>query len=188
MTKTREEAFLLLQQYTTSESLLRHALSVEGAMLFYGKKFEQDEHLWGLTGLLHDFDYERFPDPNEEGHPFIGSKILKDLGYPPELIEAILGHAHYTGVKRESLLAKCLFACDELTGLITASALVRPDRSLQELQVSSVKKKMKDKAFARSINRDDIQLGAEELGIALDEHIENVIQSMRQINYERLLS
>jgi predicted hydrolase (HD superfamily) len=131
-----------------------------------------------MTGLLHDFDYEQNPEPTPEGHPFVGCEILRDEGYPDEMIEAILGHATYSGVLRESMLAKTLFACDELTGLITAAVLVRPDKSIHTLTVKSVKKKMKDKAFARGVNRDDVRLGVEELEIDLDVHIANVINGM----------
>lgn len=180
LTKSREEAFALLSEYTQSESLIKHALAVEAAMRWYARHFGEDEELWGITGLLHDFDYEQNPEPNPDGHPFIGCRILKEQGYPDILIQAILGHAQYSGVPRETLLAKGLFACDELAGLITAAVLVRPDKSVHELKVKSVKKKMKDKAFARGVNRDDIRQGSEELGVELDQHIENVISGMRE--------
>lgn len=178
---SREKAFSLLGEYTKNESLIKHALSVEAALVWYARHFGQDEILWGVTGLLHDFDYERYPDPSPTGHPFVGCEILKKEGYPEEMIQAILGHASYSGVARESLLAQVLFACDELTGMITAATLVRPDRSLHLLTVSSVKKKLKDKAFARGVCREDVINGATELGIDLDIHIGNVIESMRHI-------
>lgn len=183
-TKSREESFALLKEYTTSDSLIKHALSVEAAMRWYAKHFNEDELLWATTGLLHDFDYEKYPTyslegPEPTGHPFSGCKILKDLGYPDTMIEAILGHAKYSGVERKTLLAKALFACDELSGLITASVLVRPDKSIHNLEVKSVRKKMKDKAFARGVDRDDIIVGTQELAIDLDQHIANVIEAMK---------
>lgn len=182
--QTREQAFLLLTEHTKNDSLVKHALSVEAAMRWYAVQRGADEHLWGLTGLLHDFDYERFPTyslegPEPSGHPFEGCRILRSLGYPETMIEAILGHATYSGVQRRTDLAKALFACDELCGLITASVLVRPDRSIHALELSSVKKKMKDKAFAKGVNREDIIVGSHELGVPLEQHIENVIQGMR---------
>lgn len=175
----RDKSLALLQEYTKSESLLKHAMAVESAMVWYARHFNESILLWGATGLLHDFDYEQFPDPTPDGHPFVGCGILRDLGYPEELIEAILGHAQYSGVPRVTALAKTLFACDELCGLVTASVLVRPDRSIHALEVSSVKKKMKDKAFARGVNRDDIHQGCAELALPLEEHIANVITAMR---------
>ena len=180
MTHSREDAFALLKEYTSSESLIKHALGVESAMRWYARKYDEDEELWGITGLLHDMDYEKFPEPNEKGHPFVGCGILKEKGYPETMIEAILGHAQYSGIPRTTKLAKALFACDELSGLITAAVLVRPDKSLHELKLKSVKKKLKDKAFARGVNRDEIKQGAEELGVELDQHIENVITGMRE--------
>jgi len=180
--KTRDDALKLLKQYTKSESLLKHAFSVEAALRGYAKDFGEDLELWGMTGLLHDFDYESFPDPVPGGHPYMGVQILGDEGYPEELRTAIMGHAKYTGVLRESKLAKTLFACDELCGLVMASTLVRPDRAIANLEVSSVKKKMKDKAFARGVDREDIILGAKELGVELEDHIGRVIVSMREIS------
>lgn len=180
----REEALALLREYTQSESLLKHALAVEAAMRWYASHFEQspqEVEKWGITGLLHDFDYERWPDPvAPDGHPFRGNRILTDLDYPEDVREAIMGHAEYSGVPRTTLMAKALFAVDELSGLITASALVRPDKSIRDLSVKSVKKKFKDKAFARGCNREDIRKGAEELDVELDRHIENVITAMRE--------
>jgi len=180
--KTREDALNLLKEYTKSESLLKHAFSVEAAVRGYAEHFGEDPLLWSMTGLLHDFDYERFPDPVPGGHPYVGVQILADQGYPEELCTAIMGHAKYTGVARDSKLAKTLFACDELCGLVMASTLVRPDRSIANLEVSSVKKKMKDKAFARGVDREDIILGTQELGVELEDHIARVISSMRGIS------
>ena len=183
--KTRDEAFALLSEYTKNESLIKHALSVEAAMRWYAKHYEQSEEeveKWGITGLLHDFDYEMFPEPvDPEGHPYKGNQILTELGYPEDIKTAIMGHAEYTGVPRESLMAKVLFAVDELSGLVTASTLVRPDKSLHTLTPKSVKKKMKDLRFAAGCNREDIRNGCEELGVELTQHIENVIAGMREI-------
>lgn len=181
----REEAYALLCEYTESESLRKHALSVESAMRWYAKMWGEDELLWGITGLLHDFDYEKFPTysmdtPEPSGHPFEGCRILASLGYPKEMIDAILGHAQYSGVPRETRMAKALFACDELCGLVTASVLVRPDKSVFQLETKSVRKKMKDKTFARGVSRDDIEQGAGEIGVQLEQHIENVILGMRE--------
>lgn len=179
---SRAEALVLMQEYTASESLRKHMLAVEGAMLAYAAKFGEDEERWGLAGLLHDFDYERFPNAAHsptDGHPWAGVQVLKQKGYPDDILEAILGHAHYTNTPRESKMAKTLFAVDELTGLVTATALVRPSRSVHEVDAKSVRKKMKDKAFARGVSRDDVINGANELGVDLDEHIAFVIASMR---------
>lgn len=176
---SREGALALLAEYTKSDSLIKHALAVDAGVRFYARKFGEDETLWGVTALLHDFDYEMYPNPDEGGHPYKGCEILTSLGYPEILINAILGHADYSGVPRESLLAKTLYACDELAGLITASVYVRPDRSIHTLEVSSVKKKMKDKHFAKGVNRDDVIRGAEDMNIPLDEHISNMIVAMR---------
>ena len=179
--KSREEAFALLTEYTKSGSLIKHGLAVEAALRWYARYFDEDEELWGNTGLLHDFDYERNPDLSDSGHPFVGCAILRERGYPEDMIEAVLGHATYSGVPRTTLLAKTLFACDELTGLISACVLVRPDRSIYSLKVKSVRKKMKDRSFARAINRDDIATGTEELGIEMSEHIKNVIEGMEAV-------
>ncbi len=180
--KSRQEALALLHEYTKSESLLKHALGVEAAMLWYAKYYEcseEEQQKWAITGLLHDFDYEMFPEPTApDGHPFKGNTILAELGYPDDVRDAIMGHAAYTGVARETQMAKALFAVDELSGLITAATLVRPDRSLHTITPKSVKKKMKDKAFAKGCNRDDIRQGAEELGVDLGEHIAHVIEAM----------
>jgi putative nucleotidyltransferase with HDIG domain len=175
---TRDRAWALLNEYTKSESLLKHALAVEAAVRGYARKFGGDEEFWGIVALLHDFDYERFPELTD--HPFRGSEILRGLGYPETLIRAILSHGDHTGVARESKLEHTLFACDELSGFITAAALVRPSKSVLDLEASSVKKRMKDKAFARGVKREDLTKGAEELGLPLDEHITNVIGFLRE--------
>jgi putative nucleotidyltransferase with HDIG domain len=175
----RDAAWALLTEYTKSDSLLKHALAVEAAMRGYARKFGEDEEGWGVTALLHDFDYERWPTLGD--HPNKGSEILRARGYPEWMIRAILSHAmEITGVTRDSLLEKTLFACDELTGFITAAALVRPSRSVLDLEATSVRKRMKDKAFARGVKREDLVAGAELLGLSLDEHITNVITFMRE--------
>ncbi len=174
--KNRSQAWSLLCEYTQSESLRKHMLAVEACMRAYARKFGEDEDKWGLTGLLHDFDYEKYPTPAE--HPFVGSKILEEHGYPEDIRRAILSHADYSGVKRETKMEKTLYACDELSGFITASALVKPNKSLAEVEAKSVRKKMKDKAFARSVNRDDITNGAADLGLDLEEHIAFCIEGM----------
>jgi len=181
---TREQALALMHDYTASDSLRKHMLTVEAAMQAYAEKFGEDAHTWGLAGLLHDFDYERFPNEAHsatEEHPAEGARILRSQGYPEEIIDAMLGHATYSGVARESMMAKTLFAVDELTGLITATALVRPSKSVLEVEVKSVRKKMKDKAFARGVNRDDVINGAADLGVDLDEHIAFVIGAMQRV-------
>ena len=173
----RVEAYALIVEWTQNESLRKHMACVETAMRSYAKKYDQDEELWGITGLLHDFDYEKFPNPPD--HPMKGSEILKELEYPEELRIAILGHASYTNTPRESLLSKVLFACDELCGFIVACSLVRPDKKVASVEVSSVKKKLKDKGFARNVSRDDIINGADELGVNLDDHIQFVIEALK---------
>ena len=175
----RAAAWQLLTEYTQSESLRKHALAVEACMRAYAKKFGEDEDAYGLAGLLHDFDYEKYPTPAE--HPFVGSKILEERGYPEGLRRCILSHADYANVPRESKMEHALFACDELCGFITAIALVKPGKSLAEVGARSVRKKMKDKAFARSVSRDDITKGAQELGLELDEHITFCIEAMKEI-------
>jgi putative nucleotidyltransferase with HDIG domain len=175
----RAQAWSLLCEYTQSESLRKHMLAVEACMRAYARKFGEDENQWGITGLLHDFDYEKYPTPAE--HPFVGNKILEERGYPEEVRRAILSHADYSGVKRESRMEKTLYACDEIAGFITASALVKPNKSLAEVEAKSVRKKMKDKAFARSVNRDDIVNGAADLGVDLEEHIAFCIEAMKGI-------
>jgi len=179
---SRADTLALMHEYTASETLRKHMLAVEGAMRAYAQKFGEDEERWGITGLIHDFDYERFPNnahsPTEE-HPSEGVRILRGKGYPEDILQAILGHAQYCNTPRESQMAKTLFAVDELTGLITATALVRPSKSVHEVEAKSVRKKMKDKAFARGVSRDDVINGAAELGVDLDEHINFVIAAMQ---------
>jgi len=179
----REFCLSILKEHTKSDSLLKHAYAVETCVKAYAAKFNEDENYWGNVALLHDFDYEMFP--TEEGHPFKGNEILKDKGFNEDFRNAIMSHADYTGVKRNSKLEKVLFACDELAGFITAVTYVRPSRTVDEVEVKSVLKKMKDKAFARAVNREDIKKGAEELGIPLEEHIQFCISSMRK-NKEEL--
>ncbi len=180
----RDDAWTLLCEYTQNENLLKHALAVEACVRAYARKLGGDEHLWGLTALLHDFDYERWPNeahhPAQE-HPCEGSKILRERGYPEELIRAILSHADYTGVPRQTPLEHALFACDELAGFLTACALVKPGKSIFEVEADSVKRKLKDKAFARGVNRQDVLRGAEELGVPLEEHIRFCIEAMRAV-------
>jgi putative nucleotidyltransferase with HDIG domain len=177
--KGREKAWCLLTEFTQSESLRKHALAVEACMRAYAQKLDGDQELWGLVGLLHDFDYEKYP--SREEHPYKGNEILKERGWSDEIRRAIMSHAEYTGVKRESAMEKALFACDELAGFITASALVKPGKSLAEVEAKSVRKKMKDKAFARSVNRDDIVNGAADLGVELEDHIAFCIEAMKGI-------
>ena len=181
MNKTRDEAIALLHQYTKSDSLRKHALAVEQTMKASAKKYAPDEDAvrWGMAGLLHDFDYEQFP--NADQHPFVGSKILEEAGFDPEFRKAILGHAPYTGVPRDTLMARALFACDELCGFLTACALVQPSKKLVDVKPASVRKKLKDKAFARSVSRDDIYKGVEELNVDLEQHIAFVREAMLEI-------
>jgi len=175
----RESAWCLLTEFTQSESLRKHALAVEACMRAYARKFGADEALWGVVGLIHDFDYEKYPSLQD--HPYRGNEILAERGYPEEIRRAVMSHAEYTGVKRESQMEKTLFACDELAGFLTACSLVKPGKSLAEVDAKSVRKKMKDKAFARSVNRDDIINGAAELGVDLEEHIGFCIEAMKAI-------
>jgi putative nucleotidyltransferase with HDIG domain len=180
---TRSEALAIMQEYTQSDSLRKHMLAVEASMRAYAERFGEDVERWGLAGLIHDFDYERWPNHEHSptvGHPAEGVRILRERGWPDDILEAILGHAQYSGVPRTSRMAKTLFAVDELTGLVTATALVRPSRSVHEVDARSVRKKMKDKAFARGVNREDVVNGAEELGVELDAHIQFVIDAMRR--------
>jgi putative nucleotidyltransferase with HDIG domain len=181
---TREDAWTLLCEYTQNENLRKHALAVEACVRAYARKTGADEELWGLAALLHDFDYERWPNdahsPTEE-HPAAGSQILRERGYSEEIIRAILSHAHYTGVPRQTPLEHTLFACDELAGFLTACALVKPGKSIFEVEPDSVKRKLKDKAFARGVNRDDVRQGAEELGIPLEQHVAFCIEAMRGV-------
>jgi putative nucleotidyltransferase with HDIG domain len=180
---TRDEAWKLLCEYTQSESLRKHMLAVETCVRAYARKNGADEETWSLAALLHDFDYERWPNadhaPDKE-HPAEGAKILRDLGYSEEIIRAILSHADYSGVTRQSALEHTLFACDELAGFLTAFSYVRPSKSILDLEVDSVKKRLKDKAFARGVNREDVRNGSAELGIPLEEHIAFCIAAMRE--------
>ena len=186
--QSRVQAFALLSEYTKSESLIKHSLAVECAMGWYATYFKQDAaeiEKWKITGLLHDFDYEKYPEPTSpDGHPFKGNQILSELGFPEDVRRAIMGHALYTNTPRDTLMAKALFAVDELTGLITASVYVRPDKSILTLEVSSVNRKLKDKAFARGCSRDDMRLGAQELEIELLIHIGNVLTAMKETGSE----
>jgi putative nucleotidyltransferase with HDIG domain len=188
----REQAWALLCEYTPNENLRKHALAVEACVRAYARKQQQDEELWGLTALLHDFDYEKWPNQGHhprEGHPSSGAAILREAGYPEEMIHAILGHADYTGVTRETPLDHALFACDEMAGFLTACSLIRPGKTIFEVEPASVKKRMKDKAFARGVSREDLIKGAEELGITLEEHMANCIEAMcgiaEQLGLER---
>jgi putative nucleotidyltransferase with HDIG domain len=178
----RESAWGLLCEYTASENLRKHALAVEACMRAYARKFGEQEETWGVVGLIHDFDYDRWPSLEE--HPYRGNEILSQRGWPEEIRKAVMSHADYTGVPRETRMEKALFACDELAGFITAAALVRPDKSIHSLEAKSVKKRMKDKAFARSVSRDDIINGAAALGVDLDEHIAFCIEAMKGIAVE----
>lgn len=180
MNRTREDAWKLLNRYTSNLNLIRHALAVEAAMRAYAVELAGDTEEWGVVGLVHDLDYDRFPD----SHPMKGAEILREEGYSEDVVHAVLAHADYTGVPRLSMMDKALFAVDELCGFITAATLVRPDRKVTELPVASVRKRLKDKAFARSVNRGDILRGAEELGVDLDEHIRFVTHAMAGISDE----
>ncbi len=179
---TRDDAWCLLTEFTLSESLRKHAVSVEACLRAYARKFGEDEELWGIVGLIHDFDYEKYPSAEE--HPYKGNAILAERGWPEDIRRAILSHAEYTGVSRDSKLEKTLFACDELAGFITATALVKPNKSLAEVDARSVRKRMKDKAFARSVSREDIINGAAELGVELDQHITFCIEAMKGVATE----
>ena len=181
---SRADALALMQEFTASESLRKHMLSVEAAMRAYADRFGEDPERWGLAGLIHDFDYERYPNAAHSAtdeHPAHGVRILREHGWPEDILQAILGHATYCNVPRESKMARTLFAVDELTGLITATALVKPSRSVHDVDARSVKKKMNDKAFAKGVNRDDVILGAQELGAELDDHVQFVIEAMRGV-------
>jgi putative nucleotidyltransferase with HDIG domain len=177
MSLSRDEAFGLMTEYTQSDSLRKHMLAVEAAVRGYARLWGEDEDDWGVVALLHDFDYERWPD--QANHPFRGVEILQARGYPEWVTRAILSHAEYSGVPRASRLEHALYACDEMSGFVTAAALVRPTKSVLDLEASSVIKRMKDKAFARAVNREDLRRGAEEIGLPLDEHITNVIAFLR---------
>ena len=175
---TREDAWNLLTEYTESDSLRRHAMAVEQVMRCLARKYGEDEELWGMTGLLHDFDYEKYPSAEE--HPYVGNKILKEQGYPEALTTAIMGHANHTGVPRESLMAKALYAADEISGFIFAVTYVRPSKSIHDVKVKSVKKKLKQKSFAASVNREEVYEGPDELGVTLEEHIQFVIEALKE--------
>jgi predicted hydrolase (HD superfamily) len=182
MWPTREEAWELLNEYTKNPNLVKHALAVEAAMRSYAQYFDEDEEKWSIVGLIHDFEYDRYPDLGPEGHPFKGKQILTEKGYPEELIRAVQAHAPYiTGVTPETNMEQAIYAVDELTGLIIAVALVRPTKSILDVKVSSVMKKWKDKSFARGVKREDIEEGAEMLGVPLNEHISIVLNSMKGI-------
>ena len=175
---SRDEAWEFLNEYTKNPNLIKHALAVEAAMRWYARKYSEDEELWGVVGLIHDFDYEKYSTMDD--HAIEGAKILRAKGWPEEIITGMLAHADHTGEPRDSLMKKCVFAVDELTGFIVACSLVRPEK-IEGLEAKSVKKRMKDKAFARQVNREDIRKGAELLGLELDEHIANVISAMQAI-------
>lgn len=178
MTLSREAAWALLAEYTANENLRKHALAVEAAVRGYARLWGENEEAWGVVALLHDFDYDRWPSLDD--HPFRGAEILRERGYPEWVIRAIQSHADHTGVPRQSRLEHTLFACDEMAGFITAAALVRPSKSLLDLEAKSVLKRMKEKAFARAVSRDDLRRGAEEIGLPLEEHAANVVRFMRE--------
>ncbi|MFQ5933989.1 MAG: HDIG domain-containing metalloprotein [Dehalococcoidia bacterium] len=180
--KTREEAFALLKEYTKSDSLIKHGIGVEAAMRAYARKYGDDEEKWGIVGLLHDFDYEVHPTADK--HPVEGSKILRERGYPEDIIYAIQCHADYLGLERKTAMDKAIFAVDELVGLVTAVALVRPTKSIMDVKVKSVKKKLKDKAFARGVIREDIYNGTEQLWVDMDQHIDTVIKALQGVASE----
>ena len=175
----RETAYEVVEEHAKSDSLRKHLLAVEACMRAYARREGEDEEVWGIAGLVHDFDWEVCPTP--ESHPTFGAEILKSRGFSEEIVRAVLSHGNHTGISRDTMMEKALFACDELSGFVTAVALVRPNKSLSDTEVRSVKRKLKDKAFARSINRDDITQGAEEMGEDLDEHIQFVIDALRPI-------
>jgi predicted hydrolase (HD superfamily) len=181
---SRADALVLMQEFTASESLRKHMFGVEAAMRAYAEHFGEDPERWGLAGLIHDFDYERYPNAAHsatEEHPAWGVRLLRERGWPEDILQAILGHAAYSGVARETKMARTLFAVDELSGLITATALVKPTKSIHDVDAKSVKKKMKDKAFAKGVNRDDVLLGTQEMGVDLEQHIQFVIDAMRRV-------
>ncbi|MGC9348565.1 MAG: HDIG domain-containing metalloprotein [Anaerolineae bacterium] len=179
---TREEAWDLLNEYTTNPNLIKHALAVEAGMRAYARRFDEDEEKWGIVGLIHDFEYEKYPDLGPGGHPFKGAEILRDKGWPEELIRGVQAHAPYlVGITPQNKMEKAIYAVDELTGLIVAVALVRPSKSIMDVKVRSVKKKWKDKSFAAGVNREDIEEGAEMLGVPLSEHIGVVLEAMQSI-------
>lgn len=177
MTPNRDAAWALLTEFTQNDNLLKHGLAVEAAVRGYARRYGEDDELWRVTALIHDFDYERYPDLKD--HPFRGAEVLRERGWPEVIVRAVLSHADHTGVARESRLEHTLFACDEMAGFVTAAALVRPSKSLLDLEARSVVKRMKERAFARAVSRDDLRKGAEEVGLPLDEHVANVIAFMR---------
>lgn len=179
MAKTRQEAWELLCRYTQSENLRRHMLAVEACMRYYARLFGEDEERWGIAGLLHDLDYEQ--NPTFDKHPFVGMEILRREGYPEEIVRAVGAHADHTGIPRQTLMEHALYACDELSGFVIAVALVRPSRKLAEVDVSAVLKKMKDKAFARGVHREELLQGAQELGLSFEEHVQHVINALQGI-------
>jgi putative nucleotidyltransferase with HDIG domain len=178
----RQDAWNLLCEYTQTENLRRHALAVEACMRYYARLWGEDEELWGIVGLLHDMDYEQHPSLEE--HPFVGMEILRQRGYPEKVVRAVGAHADHTGIPRQTRMEHTLFACDELTGFVTAVALVRPNKKLAEVDVAAVRKKMKDKAFARAVSREDLLKGAEEIGLPFEEHVQHVINAMSTIAEE----
>ena len=178
MTLSRDDAYALMTEWTQSESLRKHMLAVEASVRGYARLWGEPEEDWAVVALLHDFDYEKYPDP--ENHPFRGVEVLREKGYPEWVTRAILSHADYSGVTRESRLEHTLFACDEMSGFVTAAALVRPSKSVLDLEAASVIKRMKDKAFARAVSRDDLRKGAEEIGLPLDQHVGHVITFLRE--------
>ena len=182
----RADALAIVQEFVNNENLIRHMYAVEAAMRFYAQEYSEDEHIWGITGLLHDYDWEIHPSMDE--HPQAGASILRERKVPENIVRAILSHADHTGIPRETNMEKALYACDEITGLVTAVALVRPSRSLHDLKVKSVKKKWKDRSFAAGANRDEIERGAMEFGIELWEHVQNIIVAMDGIASELGLS
>ena len=189
MDVNRERAWALLTEFTQSPSLIKHALSVEAAMRAYAQHFGEDEERWGVVGLIHDFDYERYPDmggdkPQDEWHTYAGARILRERGWPEEIVLDVLSHADYVGVPRDTTLRQALYAVDELTGLVAAVALVRPSKNIEDVKVRSIRKKWKDKAFAAGVNRQDVEEGAEALGVELGEHINIVLQAMQGIAAE----
>lgn len=177
---SRAEAWKLLTAYTKNKNLLKHALAVEAAMRHYARVFNENEDLWGIVGLLHDFDYEQYPSLEE--HPYKGQEILKGKGYPSVILQGIMAHAPHTGTPRITLMEKAIFAVDELTGLIVAVALIRPSKTLSDVDVAAVKKKMKQSQFAKGVSREDIAMGAEELGVSVDDHIQHVLSAMQEIS------
>ncbi len=189
MSVTREDAWQLVNEFTKNQNLVRHMLAVEAGMRAYARKFGEDEELWGIVGLIHDFDYEQNPDLTVEGHPVTGAKILRERNWPEDIVRAVLSHAsEYTGVPRESLMEKTLYAVDDLTGLLVAVALVRPSKDIRDVKLKSVRKKWKDKAFAAAVNREEIEKAAADLELDLSEHIQTVLDAMKEIAPELALA